>query len=82
MTLQNQKNQYRALRQAYNDTSYPPRFNTEELHRKAKLKPINQRLNQTANNIWNMIQRIRRPILQDLIRRVKDITISPCQKQD
>ena len=39
-----QKIQNRALRQAYNDTSYPPRFATEELHRKSKISPINQRL--------------------------------------
>ena len=30
-----QRIQARALRQAYNDTSYPLRFTTEELHRKA-----------------------------------------------
>ena len=58
-----QKIQNRALRQAYNDTSYPPRFTTEELHRKIKLKLINQRLNQKANNIWHNIQEMRRPIL-------------------
>ena len=30
----------RALKQAYNNTSYPPRFTTEELHRKAKVNSI------------------------------------------
>ena len=29
-----------ALRQAYNDPSYSPRFTTDELHRKAELKPV------------------------------------------
>ena len=64
-----QRVQNRALRQEYNDISYAPRFTTEKLHRKAKLKPINQRLNQRANNIWNKIQEMRHPIFQDLIGR-------------
>ena len=62
-----QRLQNRALKQAYNDTLYPPRFTTEELHRKAKLKPINQRLNQRAIDIWNKTQGMRHPKLQDLI---------------
>ena len=68
-----QKIQNRALRQAYNDTSYPPRFTKEELHRKAKLSPINQRLTHRANNIWNKIKRMRYPIFQDLIEREMQI---------
>ena len=52
-------------RQSYNDTIYPPRFITEELHRKAKPKPINQR----ANYTWNKIQGMRHSVLQDLIGR-------------
>ena len=36
-----QKIQNKALKQAYYDTSYPPRFSTEELHRKGKLNAIN-----------------------------------------
>ena len=68
-----QRIQNRAMRQAYNDASYSPRFTTEELHRKAKLKPTNQRLNQRAINIWNMIQGMRHTILQDLIGREMQI---------
>ena len=56
-------------RQAYNDTIYPPRFITEELHRKAKLKPINQR----ANYTWNKIQGMRHSVLQGLIGREMQI---------
>ena len=63
----------RALRQAYNDTWYPPRFTTEELNRKAKLKPINQGLNQRVNNIWNKIQEMRHPVLQNQIGREMQI---------
>ena len=61
-TLQMIKN--RAQRQAYNDTSYPPRFTTEELHRNAGLKPINQRFIYKANNIWNIIQGMKYPHLK------------------
>ena len=57
-----QRIQNRVLRQAYNDTSYQTRFTTEELHRKAKLKQINQKLNQRANNIWNKKEGMRHPI--------------------
>ena len=69
-----QRIQNRAMRQAYDDTSYQPRLTTEKLHKKAKLKPINQRLNQRAINIWNMIQGMRHTILQDLIGREMQIT--------
>ena len=65
--------QNRVLRQAYNDTLYPPRFITEELHRKTKLSPINQRLTHRAYNIWNQIQRMRHQIFQDLIGREMQI---------
>ena len=68
-TLQN-----RTLRQTYNDTSYPPRFNSEKkLHRKAKSKSINERLNQSANNVRNKIQRMSHPIFPNLIGREMQI---------
>ena len=62
-----QRVQNRALRQAYNDTSYPPNCTTEELHRKAKLSPINQRLTNRANKIWEKIEGMRHLIYQDLV---------------
>ena len=68
-----QRVQNRALRQAYNDTSYPPRFTTEERHKKAKLSLINHRLTHRANKIWDKIQGIRHSIFQDLIGREMQI---------
>ena len=68
-----QRVQNRALRQAYNDTAYPPNYTTEELHRRAKLSPINQRLTHRANKIWEKIQGMRHPIYQDLVGREMQI---------
>ena len=61
------------LRQGYNDTSYPPSFTTEELHRIAKLRPINRRRTHRANKIWEKIHGMKDPIYQDLTRREMQI---------
>ena len=70
-TLQSIQN--RALRQAYNDTLYSSRFTTEELHKKAKLSPINRRLTHIANKKWDKIPGMRHQIFQDLRGREMQI---------
>ena len=64
-----QRVQNRALRQAYNDMLYSPRFTKEELHRRAKFSSIKQRLTHRANKIWEKIQGMRHLIYQDLVGR-------------
>lgn len=50
-----QRIQNRALRWVY-DEAYPYRRNTEQLHQLAKLKPINVRLHDRANQLWTKIE--------------------------
>ena len=64
---------YKGFKIEYNDTLYSPNLTTEELHRKAKLSPINHRLTHRLNNIWNKIQEMRHLIFQDLIGRKMQI---------
>ena len=74
-----QKIQNRAPRQAYKDTSYPPRFTTQELHRKVKLKPINQ-IQEMRHNTTGLNRKRDTNKRISLLLHVKDKTRSTTSK--
>ena len=69
-TLILQRVQNKALRFA-TDTRYPYNHTTEELHNTHKIKPLNIRIHNKAQKIWNTIQRLYPTLHENFTQKIE-----------